>query len=156
METLIIISYMLLFACTSMYFGTGWSLVLFSFPTARDLTPANYYTHIVPQVQAATRIFTWMTNLMIVLAIVMIISEWGEPFGWVPWVVLGGVAAATALTIFGIFKHNKRLTEGIEDPNELTETLVAWMRLNVFRVGLWTVQWLAMAVWFVAAAVEAA
>ena len=34
MSTLLVASYMLLFACTSMYFGTGWSLVLFSFPTA--------------------------------------------------------------------------------------------------------------------------
>lgn len=155
METLLVASYMLLFACTSMYFGTGWSLVLFSFPTARDLTPDNYHSHIVPQVQAATKFFTWMTNLMIVLAIIMIVAEWGEPLGWVPWVVLAGVVAATALTILGIFKHNKRLTEGINDPDELTETLAAWMKLNVWRVSLWTVQWLAMAVWFVAAATGA-
>ncbi len=53
MSTLLVASYMLLFACTSMYFGTGWSLVLFSFPTADQLTPDNYYSHFVPQVEAA-------------------------------------------------------------------------------------------------------
>lgn len=152
METLILASHMLLFACASMYLGTGWSLVLFSFPTAEDLTPDNYYTHIVPQVQAATRFFTWMTNLMLVLVVVMIVTEWGEPLAWVPWVVLAGIVASTALTILGIFEHNERLADGIEDPEELATTLRAWMRLNIVRVSLWTVQWLALAVWFVAMA----
>ena len=145
----LLLSYVLLFACASMYFGTGWSLILFQFPTMSELTPENYHSHIVPQVKAATRFFTYMTNLMIILSIVMIIGEWGTSLSWVPWVVLAGVVAATALTILFIFKLNERLFDGISDPDELSEVLRSWRTTNAIRVSLWTVQWLALAVWFV-------
>lgn len=154
MSTLLVASYMLLFACTSMYFGTGWSLVLFSFPTADQLTPDNYYSHFVPQVEAATRFFTYMTNLMIILAIVMIVGEWGEPLMWVPWVVVAGIVAATTLTIVAILPLNRRMKEGITDTTELGSILKRWMSLNRVRVAIWTIQWLAMAIWFVSFATE--
>lgn len=51
-----------------MYFGTGWSLVLFWFPTGKELTVGNYYDQFVPQVTAATRFFTWMTTVMLASA----------------------------------------------------------------------------------------
>ena len=52
----------LLLLCTSMYLGTGWSLVLFSFPSRSTLRVDNYYDQFVPPVQRATRFFTWMTQ----------------------------------------------------------------------------------------------
>ena len=55
------IIYAFLFLCVSMYFGTGWSLWLFSFPVTPQLTPAIYYLQFVPQVTAATEFFTQMT-----------------------------------------------------------------------------------------------
>lgn len=148
MSTLLILAYLLLLACTSMYFGTGWSLIFFSMPAAKDLTPDTYYRQIVPQVTAATRFFTYMTNLMIALAMVMIVTEWGDPLWWVPWVVLAGVAAATLLTVRGIFPLNKRMKEGITQQAELDSIIDRWRRLNLVRVGFWTLQWLAMATWF--------
>ncbi|HXL86690.1 MAG TPA: hypothetical protein VN927_05740 [Gemmatimonadaceae bacterium] len=137
-----------LLMCTSMYFGTGWSLVLFSFPGASKLRPDNYYPQFVPQVQAATRFFTVMTTLMLAAAVVMLIGEPEPVFRWIPIVVLASVVVATALTIVFILPDNRRMKAGITDNSELQALLKRWMARNRVRVGLWTVQWIAMAAWF--------
>lgn len=137
-----------LFLCTSMYLGTGWSLVLFQFPIASQLTTANYYSHFVPQVEAATRFFTFMTMAMLVSGGVMVFSEWGEGYLWVPVVVLAGIVAATLLTMRFILPFNERMKAGITDERELARVLRRWTALNRARVGLWTIQWGAMMVWF--------
>jgi hypothetical protein len=131
-----------------MYLGTGGSLVLFSFPVEPKLTPDNYYLQFVPQVQAATHFFTYMTMLMIALAIVMSVSEWRTKLRWVPIVVLLGVFAATGLTMSMIFPLNDEMAKGITDSARLHEVLGQWMSLNRVRVGIWVVQWVSMMVWF--------
>jgi hypothetical protein len=143
-STLIILNDLLLFACVSMYFGTGWSLVLFSFPSGKELTVENYYDQFVPQVTAATKFFTWMTSVMIAAAIVMTVSEWHHRV-WAPLIVLGGVIAATALTAALILPLNQVMAGHIKDPRLLETTLTRWMALNRIRVTLWTAQWLAIA-----------
>ncbi|WP_224241972.1 hypothetical protein [Hyalangium gracile] len=138
----------LLFLCASMYLGTGWSLVLFSFPIAPQLTVDNYYLQFVPQVTAATRFFTWMTLVMLVSAVVLFIAERKSPLRWYPVIVFLGVVAATLLTRFLIFRYNAEMASGIRDPERLREVLAGWMTTNRIRVGLWTVQWLAMMGYF--------
>lgn len=138
---------MLLFA--SMYLGTGWSLVLFSFPMAPRLTPETYALPFVEPVKNATRFFTFMTIAMLVTSVVLIVGEAGGRYLWVPIVYLAGVIAATALTLLFIFPYNKELTAGVTDPQRLRVVLGKWMRLNVVRVSLWTVQWTAIALYFV-------
>jgi hypothetical protein len=138
----------LLFLCTSMYLGTGWSLVLFSFPIAPQLTVDTYYLQFVPQVTAATRFFTWMTLVMLVSAVVLFLAERKSPMRWYPAIVFLGVVAATLLTRFLIFRYNAEMAAGISDPARLSEVLSAWMATNSIRVGLWTVQWLAMMGYF--------
>ena len=145
---LLILNHSALFLCTSMYLGTGWSLVLFSFPVAPRLTTQNYYMQFVPQVTAATRFFTWMTLAMIVLALVMLAAEWRSRLRWCPAVVLLGVVAATGLTMAFILPYKEQMAAGITDPAQLAEVLSRWMALNRVRVGLWTVQWLAMMTYF--------
>lgn len=147
-QTLLLVNHSLLFLCVSMYLGTGWSMVLFSFPTAPHLTPENYYYAFVPQVAAATDFFTGMTKLMIVLCIIMIVAEWKTGFRWVPIVVLVAIVAATGLTLKYIFPLNNAMTHGIKNPNDLQNTLGHWMFLNKIRVSFWTVQWLAMMSYF--------
>ena len=137
-----------LFLCTSMYLGTGWSLVLFSFPITSKLTIDNYYLQFVPQVTAATNFFTYMTQLMIVLSIIMIIAEWRTQYRWFPITVLVSVFISTTLTILYIFPYNNAMREGITDPEILKSTLNSWMFLNKLRVGLWTIQWLSMMTYF--------
>jgi len=145
---LLMLNHSFLFLCTSIYLGTGWSMILFSFPTAHELTVDNYYTHFVPQVTAATDFFTYMTQVMIAAAIIMIIAEWKSSYRWFPIVVLLGVIVATALTILFIFPYNQSMSAGITDPIKLKEILSEWMFLNKVRVGLWTVQWFSMMGYF--------
>jgi hypothetical protein len=147
---LLVINHSLLFLCTAMYLGTGWSLLLFSFPIAPELTPDNYYLQFVPQVTAATRFFTYMTSLMLLNGVIMLVATWKTRFRWVPIVVLLGVIAATGLTMAFILPYNREMAAGITDLARLQDVLSRWMTLNRVRVGLWTVQWLAMMVYFAA------
>jgi hypothetical protein len=145
---LLIANHVLLLLCASMYLGTGGSLALFSFPVAPQLTPANYYLQFVPQVQAATAFFTTMTKVMLACAAIMLIAEWRQPQRWVPIVVLAGIVAATALTIYWIFPLNAEMASHIQDPERLRVVLGEWMRFNRIRVALWCVQWAALAWYF--------
>ena len=131
-----------------MYFGTGWSLVLFSFPIADQLTPANYYTQFVPQVTSATLFFTGMTKVMIVCCLILIIEEWKTSRKWFGIGIVLAVVLATALTIIYIFPYNKRMADGINSAEELKEVLHKWINLNIIRVSIWTVQWLLMMIYF--------
>ena len=145
----------LLFLCCSMYFGTGWSMGLFSFPIRPQLTVDNYYLVFVPEVAAATNFFTYMTSVMMLSAALMIYTEWRSWLRAVPIVVLVAVTASTALTIVWIFPYNDAMTAGIKDPAVLAATLLAWMNLNWARISLWTVMWAAMMLYFAVLAVAA-
>jgi hypothetical protein len=101
-----------LLLCASMYLGTGWSLILFQFPSRPKLTIDNYYEQFVPPVQRATRFFTWMTMLMLAAAVVMIVADRGSAYVIAPSVLLVAVIAATALTLKFIVPWNKRMEEG--------------------------------------------
>jgi hypothetical protein len=145
---LAVINDVLLLLFVSMYFGTGWSLVLFSFQIAPKLTVNNYYLQFVPQVTAATRFFTVMTSLMLISAGLMIWSLWGTALVWLPVLVILAVIAATAMTVIWILPLNNQMSAGIADPGQLQSIIGRWMGFNRVRVGLWTVEWLAMAVFF--------
>ncbi|MGD0443920.1 MAG: hypothetical protein ABSA39_08285 [Edaphobacter sp.] len=140
-----------LFLCISMYLGTGWSLLLFSFPIAPKLTVSTYYLQFVPQVTAATAFFTKMTAAMIAANLVMLVAEWRTKLRWVPIVVLLAVIAATVLTIKLILPLNAIMAQGITDQTQLQDILSRWIMLNKWRVALWTIQWFAMMVYFVVA-----
>ena len=133
-----------------MYLGTGWSLILFSFPGAELLTVQNYYAQFVPQVEAATHFFTWMTGFMLLSCIIMAVGEWKTWYKWCAIVTFCGVIGATALTILYIFPYNATMEGGITDATILHDVLHKWMRLNVIRVSLWTIQWTAMMIYFAA------
>lgn len=145
-STPIVLNDLLLLACCSMYFGTGWSLILFSFGSASRFTIDNYYDQFVPQVTAATRFFTVMTIVMLAAAVVMTVSEWHHRV-WAPIIVLVATTAATALTEGAILPLNRKMAAHIRDPQLLRAVLTRWMMLNRIRVALWTVQWLALAVY---------
>jgi hypothetical protein len=142
------VNHAILFLCVSMYLGTGWSLVLFSFPVAPQLTVANYYLQFVPQVKSATEFFTYMTSLMIVCTLIMAVTEWRTSLRWVPLVVLGSIVVATGLTLTVIFPLNDAMSAGITQPAELSSVLTRWMALNRVRVALWTVQWVSLMVFY--------
>src|ERR1700744_2619274 len=99
MATWLILDAVLLLLCASMYLGTGWSRLLFSFPDASGLNVDNYYDQFVPPVERATKFFTYMTCVMIAAAIAMIVAERDSWDVVAPAILLAGVIAATALTI---------------------------------------------------------
>ncbi|CAN5592764.1 hypothetical protein BH20ACT19_BH20ACT19_08580 [soil metagenome] len=143
---IVVAALMLLFA--SMYLGTGWSLVLFSFPIAPRLTPETYSLPFIEPVKNATRFFTLMTIAMLIASAVLIVGEADGEHLWAPIAYLAGTVAATALTLLFIFPYNKELKAGVTDPDRLRVLLGKWMRLNVVRTLLWTVQWIAIALYF--------
>lgn len=144
----LIANHALLFLCASTYFGTGVSLVFFSFPIAPQLTPDNYFLQFVPQVQAATKFFTGMTALMLACSVVMLIAEWRQPTRWVPIVVLAAIVAATVLTLVWIFPLNDAMANHIRDAETLRAVLGKWMALNRIRFVLWGCQWAAIMYYF--------
>jgi hypothetical protein len=143
---IVVAGLMLLFA--SMYLGTGWSLVFFSFPLAPRLTPETYELPFIEPVKHATQFFTYMTIAMLIAAVALIVGEADSKYVWAPVAYLAGVIAATALTFLFIFPYNKELMAGVTDQDRLRMLLGKWMRLNVVRTSLWTVQWLAIALYF--------
>lgn len=145
---LLSLNHSLLFLCASMYLGTGLSLILFSFPTADQLTVDNYYMQFVPQVTAATKFFTYMTMVMLACSAIMIWSEWKTPQRWVPIVVLVAILVVTGLTKWVIFPLNDEMAAHITDPARLKVVLGEWMNLNKLRVSIWCVQWACMMYWF--------
>ncbi len=145
------LDYAFLFVCVSMYFGTGWSLVLFSFPVAPKLTVATYYMQFVPQVTAATSFFTTMTKAMIVANLIMLVAEFRTRLRWVPIIVFVALIAATVLTVKLILPLNAIMAQGITTQAALQEILGRWIALNKWRVALWTIQWVAMMWYFLAA-----
>jgi hypothetical protein len=147
-RTLVLVDEVVLFLGASMYFGTGWSTVLFSFPITPHLTVENYSLHFVPQVKAAVRVFTILTTVMVVAAGIMLVAEWGTGLIWVPILVVMLVVGSAALTVIRIMPINRRMAEGITDPAELGEALRRWKSLTSIRVGMWTAEWLAMAIFF--------
>ena len=139
---------LVLLACASMYFGTGWSLVLFQLPDIPRLGPETYALPFVKPVERATRFFTWMTIVMLVAAVVLVVGEWHSGYVWVPIVYLAATVASTQLTRSVIIPLNKRMAQGITDPAEVRSVLTRWARLNRLRASLWTVEWAAIAAYF--------
>jgi hypothetical protein len=137
---------MVLFLCASMYLGTGWSLTLFTLPGRHAMTVDTYYDQIMAPIQRATRVFTWMTIVMIAAAIALIVAEWSSWYMLAPIAVLVAVAGATLLTTLVIFRYNRRLRERIRDEAELHQVLERWVFWHWFRLALWTSQWVAVAV----------
>ena len=148
-QILIVLNATFLMLTASMYLGTGWSLWLFQFQSAPHMTIDNYYWTFVPQVQAASVFFTWMTSLMIVSLIIMIWVEWKTDMRWIAILVLLSLLAATGFTVWYIFPYNDTMESHITDPALLTATLDKWISLNRVRVILWTVEWAGM-MWYFA------
>ena len=138
----------MLFACVSMYFGTGWSLVFFSLPSVEALTPANYYQQFVPSITRATEFFTYMTIIMMISAGIIIAEEWKSRRKWYPIGILAAVIAATILTSYFIFPYNEQLAAGIESQATLQQVLDAWQNLHMVRMLFWTGEWLLMLLYF--------
>jgi hypothetical protein len=139
---------MLLMACCSMYFGTGWSMGLFTFPIRPLLTVHNYYLEYVPEIATATAFLTVMTYVIYAALGLMIYTEWRTPYRWFPFLVVASVTTSTTLTVFGIFPYNRMMAAGITDPAQLARILDVFEQRSWIRITLWSFQWSVMLLWF--------
>jgi hypothetical protein len=151
----LLLNHILLLLCCSIYLGTGVSLVFFQLPLEPQLTVDNYYLIFVTPVTAATHFFTYMTIVMLVCAVIMLATEWLSGLRWVPVVILLGIIAATALTVWVILPLNDKLADHVGDAAELKTIFHKWANLNRARFALWVIQWAAMAYWFYRLALKA-
>jgi hypothetical protein len=151
---LLLLSYAVLFAGVSIYFGTGWSTVIFQFPTLPDLNVGNYYLHFVPQVAAATWFFTILVPLMCLICLIMIKAEWRTRYRWVPILVLLCIVAASSITYILIFPVNREMAAHITDPQQLTVAIDKWVNYTWYRVVLWSTEWVTMTYYFAARAYQ--
>jgi hypothetical protein len=147
-STLRTLDALVLLAAASMYLGTGWSLVLFQLPDIKDLTPETYAIPFVKPLARAVRWFTIQTYVMIAASIVVIVGEWNTGYVWVPITYLVLTMAAGLFTTKFVFPLNKRMADGITDPEEVKKVLPEWAKLNRIRNWAWTAEWVVMAVYF--------
>lgn len=142
--------FLLLFA--SFYFGFGASMAIFQFPGALERTkPAQFPERFGGPLKMAVAFLTVWSTLMLVGGLVLTIAEWDQgAYKWGPLVYFVATAAATTVTLALIFPVNRVLNTPTDDAVAFRATLTKWIRLNLFRTCLWTTEWLAMALWFVA------
>jgi hypothetical protein len=143
---------LLLFA--SLYFGLGWGLVLFQFPGAMQSTrPGGFSERFGRPVRTAVTFFSVWSLLMVVGGIVLTIAEWDQGgYKWGPLVYLVATVVATTFTVVLILPVNRALYAEVTDPGEFRRLLGRWIQLNIIRTLIWTVEWAAIALWFVALA----
>jgi hypothetical protein len=140
---------LLLFA--SVYLGMGWSLVLFQFPGATRTTRAqDFPDRFGGPVRRAVGFFSVQTLLMVAGSILLTVDQWDQGGRrYLPLAYVVGVAAATAFTVLTILPVNRALYRDVPDEAQFRRLLSRWIRLNVIRVCLWTVEWIAIVAWFI-------
>lgn len=138
----------------SIYVGAGFSLVFFQLAGRDSITAENYDERMNDQVKRATAWFTIQSILMLVGGVVLTIAEWDQGgYRWGPLVYTVLTVTATLFFLF-INPINKKMRKKPE-PAEFKRLLGVWINLNTIRLGVWFAEWAAMAVWFVALAIDA-
>jgi hypothetical protein len=145
---LLSLNHSLLFLCISIYLGTGGSMLLFTLPQIPEWTTADYYGHLVPQLTAATAFFTPLTQIMLVLSSVMILSEWKRGQRYTSIFVMLAIVGATAVTMTQLLPRNAIMAQGISVQAELMELLDDWQFYNRIRFVFWAAEWAAMMLFF--------
>ncbi|MDA1349523.1 MAG: DUF1772 domain-containing protein, partial [Chloroflexi bacterium] len=112
-----------------------------------ELTPENYYLHFIPQIDAATVLFTVMVTVMLIACVIMMRVE-KTKYRWIPYVLAILIIGATCLTVFVIFPVNQILRDGITEQAQLVEIVAKWVFLTKIRVVLWSLEWLVMMYYF--------
>ena len=139
-----------LFAAT-MYMGTMWVLRFFLYPTWRTLTPDNVDQHFRAPIASATKFFTIIVPPMLLSALVLVVSEWGDTLVWLCAACLVGTILLGVAIRASIVKVNKKIDDGDYDgPEGLTPLLMRWMQLNNIRFVISTLTWAAI-VWYIVA-----
>jgi len=136
----------LLLGCVSIYMGVGWFMWVMSFPSAPLLTPDNMAVVMLPQVAAATRLFTFLVTLMGLCEALLVWQLWHTPFRL--WAILALVllVAATGVHVTYLKPINDELASHTPTLARLQALLIPWIHYNRIKVLLWNLEWLNLAV----------
>ncbi len=136
----------LLLGCVSIYMGVGWFMWVMSFPSAPLLTPDNMAVVMLPQVAAATRLFTFLVTLMGLGEALLVWQLWHTPFRL--WAILALVllVAATGVHVTYLKPINDELASHAPTLARLQALLIPWIHYNRIKVLLWNLEWLNLAV----------
>ena len=136
----------------SLYLGMGFTLVALMFPGALASTDAaNFPQRFGDPVRRAVAFFTVVSVLMLLGGSWLTAREWdsgSRRLLTLAFVLL--VLLATAFTVIFILPVNRALYQDIADPATFHSLLGRWIRLNTLRALMWALEWLALALWFVA------
>ena len=151
-QTLLTINHVWWLAGATVYVGVLTTLRLFLYPSWKSINPNTAHDHFTVPTQAATRFFlvaipTWMFT-----AIVLIVTEWGEPLLWTALVAFAGLLTTTCVGWFGIQPINREIAAGVRDQKRLNELLTKWMKINDIRWFAVIIMWAALCWYFVAKA----
>jgi uncharacterized membrane protein len=150
-EVLLLVNALYFLFAATMYLGTMWVLRFFLYPTWRVLTPDNVAQHFEVPIGLATKFFTVLVPPMLLSAIVLVVSEWGDPLVWLAIVCLLGTLALGFVVRASIVRVNKKIHErDYEGATGLTPLLQRWMQLNNIRFFASTITWVAI-VWYLVA-----
>ena len=151
-QTLLTINHVWWLAGATFYVGVLTTLRLFLYPTWTKLRPETAHDHFTISVQAATRFFLLAIPTWMVTAIVLIVTEWGDPLQWAAIIAFVGLLTTTFVGWFGIQPINRRIAAGVTDEHQLSALLKKWMRINDLRWASVIVMWGALCWYFVAKA----
>jgi hypothetical protein len=149
-ETLLTINHVYWLAGATIYVGVLTTLRLFLYPSWRTLHPDNVHDHFTLPTEAATRFFLRAIPTWMFVAIVMIVSEWGDWEVWLAILAFLGLMTTTCVGWFGIQPINREIKAGVHDAARLDVLLNKWMRINDLRWGAVIVMWGALCCYFVA------
>lgn len=133
----------------TIYVGVLTTLRLFLYPSWTTLRPETTHDHFTLPTEAATRFFLIAIPTWIFVAIVMIVSEWGETTIWPPIIAFLGLMTTTLVGWFGIQPINREIKAGVSDEARLRELLQRWMKINDLRWAAVIVMWCALCWYFV-------
>jgi hypothetical protein len=85
----------------TIYFGVLTTLRLFLYPSWTTLRPDTTQDHFTAPTEAATRFFLIAIPTWMFVAIVMIVSEWGDPQVWPAIIALVGLLTTTCVGWWG-------------------------------------------------------
>lgn len=133
----------------TIYVGVLTTLRLFLYPSWTTLRPETTHDHFTLPTEAATRFFLIAIPTWIFVAIVMIVSEWGETTIWPPIIAFLGLMTTTLVGWFGIQPINREIKAGVSDEARLRELLQRWMKINDLRWAAVIIMWAALCAYFV-------
>jgi len=130
------------FFVSSIYMGVMWALHFFWYPGWHSLTLDNVSDHFVGPTSLATKFFTILVPIMLVLSLTLMILEWKtKNIRWATALIVLGIIGATLVGQLNIIPINKTIAQGVASQEELNRLLEKWMNLNNIRLVITTVMW---------------